>query len=309
MEIVGRQAFDAETDALAEDEGRDQPGDPGIDVHNRAAGEVEYAGLAQETAAPYPVGDRRVDDDDPETDEDQERRELEAIDDGAGYQRRGDDGEGHLKGHENRFGNRAGERVGCHTDQEHTVESADEGVALGKGEAVADDHPQHRDDAGDGEALHDRVEHVFLAYHSAVKQRQARDGHQQHQGGRGQHPRGVAAVERRRRALGQRRPGHEPTPGDDSADPQAPHQLAQSGPKECHGLDPSSLARPARQPCRGAPGAPTAFSSRSVPPPERSGGCEKRRIRWPSATEVATGRGTDAYSLGDWPKCDRIVGR
>ena len=48
-------------------------------------------------------------------------------------------------------------------------------------------------------ALHHRRQHVHLADHAAIEQGQARDGHHQHQRGRGQHPGGVAAIERRRR--------------------------------------------------------------------------------------------------------------
>ena len=79
--------------------------------------------------------------------------------------------------------------------QEDAAQAADDGAARREGEAVADDQPEHRDQAGDGEALHDRGEHVLLAHHAAVEQRQARNGHHQHERRRGQHPGGVAGVE------------------------------------------------------------------------------------------------------------------
>jgi hypothetical protein len=41
----------------------------GVDVHDRAAGEIERAHLRQPSAAPDPVRDRRVDDDRPQRDE------------------------------------------------------------------------------------------------------------------------------------------------------------------------------------------------------------------------------------------------
>ena len=81
--------------------------------------------------------------------------------------------------------------------EEEAAEAADEAAAVGEGERIADDHPQHRDQAGDAEALHHGGEDVHLAHHAGVEQRQARHGHQQHQGRRGQHPGGVAAIERR----------------------------------------------------------------------------------------------------------------
>ena len=138
--------------------------------------------------------------------------------------RRGDDGEGHLEGHVDRFRNRRRQRVDVaelHVLQEELADAAEIGAALGEGEAVADDRPQHRHQAGDREALHHRRQHVHLADHAAIEQRQARDGHHQDQRRRGQHPGGVAGIElgcggrrgirrgrsRRRRRLGERMSG------------------------------------------------------------------------------------------------------
>ena len=39
-QVVRRHVLGAEADALAEDEGADQAGDTGVDVHDRAAGEI-----------------------------------------------------------------------------------------------------------------------------------------------------------------------------------------------------------------------------------------------------------------------------
>ena len=104
------------------------------------------------------------------------------------------------KHHEHRFGDRALAGVAdVHALQEEARHAADIGVhaaAVGEGERVADHHPQHGDEAGDGEALHDGGEHVLLAHHAAVEQRQARDGHHQHQSGGCQHPRRVAGAQR-----------------------------------------------------------------------------------------------------------------
>ena len=50
-------------DALAEHQRADEAGDAGIDMHDRAAGEVEHAQAAEEAAAPDPMGDRAVDED------------------------------------------------------------------------------------------------------------------------------------------------------------------------------------------------------------------------------------------------------
>ena len=100
------------------------------------------------------------------------------------------------------------------------------GVSAGEGDAVADHHPQHGHEAGDREALHYGGQHVHLADHAAVEQRQPRDRHHQHERGRGQHPGGVAGVEldrlggsgggsRRRGGLRQRRGGQRQQRGAD----------------------------------------------------------------------------------------------
>ena len=89
-------------------------------------------------------------------------------------------------------------------DQAQRGQVADIGVAVAERQAVADDDPDHRDDAGDGEALHHGGEHVLLADHAGVEQRQAGDGHHQHQRGGGQHPGGIAGVDLRAFVLGQR---------------------------------------------------------------------------------------------------------
>ena len=72
----------------------------GVDVHHRAAGEVERTHLGDPAAAPHPVGDGRVDDEEPDADEHGVGAELEPVGGRAGDQRRRDDGEGHLEGGE-----------------------------------------------------------------------------------------------------------------------------------------------------------------------------------------------------------------
>ena len=66
---------------------------------------------------------------------------------------------------------------------------------VGEGEAVAVDRPQQGHHAGDGEALHQHRQHVLAAHHAGVEQRQAGNGHEQHQRGGRDHPGGVAGVE------------------------------------------------------------------------------------------------------------------
>ncbi len=93
---------------------RDGGGHGGVDVHDRAAGEVERAHLEQPAAAPHHVRQRRVDEHRPEADERHVGREPHALDDRARDQRRRDDGERALEAHEQHVRNqrRARRRVG-----------------------------------------------------------------------------------------------------------------------------------------------------------------------------------------------------
>ena len=68
----------------------------------------------------------------------------------------------------------------------------------GEGQRVAVDHPEDGDHAEAGEDLHQHREHVLGAHEAAVEQREARDGHQDDEDGRDQHPGGVALVDGRR---------------------------------------------------------------------------------------------------------------
>ena len=87
---------------------------------------------------------------------------------------------------------------------------ADVRAAGGEGHAVGDDRPQHGDEAGHRKALHHRGEHVHLADHAAVEQRQPGDRHHQDERDRGQHPGGVAAVDLRRARPRRQRPERRP---------------------------------------------------------------------------------------------------
>ena len=199
-----RHRFGAVAAPLAHHQGGHQPGDAGVDVHDGAAREIEDAHLVEVAAGtPHPMCDRRVDEDRPQADEPQQGGEFHAVGEGAADQRRRDDREGHLEAHVDRFGDRLrqiGDRIDPHAVQHETAHAADERVAIGKGEAVADDHPQDGDQTGHREALHHGRQHVHLADHAAIEQRQPGDGHHQNQCGRGQHPGGVAAVDAVRRS-------------------------------------------------------------------------------------------------------------
>ena len=209
-----RHVLRTQTDALAQDQAGDQGRGTGVQVNDRTTGIVHRTSRAQPAAAPHPMGDRAIDEDQPQPHEPEEGAELHAVGQRAGDQGRGDDREGHLEEHVDRFRNRARQRGNAgelHRTQEQIAEAADPVVhALvgigGEGQAVADHHPQHGDQRGGAEALRQRRQHILLAHHAAIEQAQARNGHHQHQRRGGQHPGGVARVQRILRRVG--RIGH-----------------------------------------------------------------------------------------------------
>ena len=81
-------------------------------------------------------------------------------------------------------------------------------VALVEGERVAHERPHDGRDGERGDAHHERVERVLRAHEPGVEEPERRR-HQQHERGRGEHPRGVARVDLALSAS--RRPDHAPT--------------------------------------------------------------------------------------------------
>ena len=174
---------------------RHQAGNTGVDVHHGAAREVEHAHGAEPPASPYPVADRCVHQRQPRTHEDQHGGELHALGKRADDQRRGNDGEGHLEGHEDRFRNRSIEGINADAFHERFAQTTPIRPGVAEGDAVGIQRPQHGDQCGNGEALHHRRQHVLGSHHAGVEQRQARDRHHQHQRRRGQHPGRVASIQ------------------------------------------------------------------------------------------------------------------
>ncbi len=197
--------------ATTQEDGADQPRDARVDVNDRAACEVQHAGGAQEAAAPDPVADGRIDQQRPQGREQQQTGIFHPLGEGAGDQGRGDDGEGHLEGDEQIFGN-AGQqgvrRAQGHAVQEQHVQAAHIGLKRGvrvgaEGDAVAGDEPDQRDHGEDADRLGDGGDDVLAAHHAAVEQGQTRQGHQQDQSGRGAQPGRAGAVQFQHRLVRQ----------------------------------------------------------------------------------------------------------
>ena len=74
----------------AEDVDGSEGGEAGGGVHDDATRKVPDAPRAHPAAAPDPMAEWRVDDDDPNRDEDEVGGEAEAVGEGAGHERGGD---------------------------------------------------------------------------------------------------------------------------------------------------------------------------------------------------------------------------
>ena len=112
---MGREEIAAVTHALSDQQRTDEAGDARVDVHHRAAGEIECAELEQIAfGEPHHVGDRQVHEGQPQAREQHDGRELHPLGERADDERRSDRRESELKRQEGHFGNRhpLGEGVG-----------------------------------------------------------------------------------------------------------------------------------------------------------------------------------------------------
>ena len=65
-QVVRRHVLGAEAHALAEHQAGDQTRGTGVQMHDGAAGIVERAQRAEPAAAPHPMGDRAIDEQQPQ---------------------------------------------------------------------------------------------------------------------------------------------------------------------------------------------------------------------------------------------------
>ena len=181
--------------------------DAGGRVHDDAAREIHHAEPGEPAAAPHPMSDRRIDDEEPKAAEQQHRAEVHALGKGADDQRRGDDREGHLEHEKDGLGHRRAGADGARPDigEQCQVQAADPWLrlaAVAEGQAVAEDQPQHRHERSDDHAVAQHRQHVLGAHQTAIEQREAGQRHEQHQGRGGEQPRRVGAVGAGLRGLG-----------------------------------------------------------------------------------------------------------
>ena len=190
-----------------------------VDVHHGTACEVECAFGPQPTcsschsfqsgsvsdgvrAVPIPdhVGDGHVAEGEPQSTEQQHGREASAFSESTHDQcardgrKRGLEGsEGQLRNH-HAFAERGSNGVRRDAFEEQLVQASDERVACCEGQGVAVEHPQDVNQRGHHKHLHQHRQHVLAADQAAVEQRQARNGHQNHEHGGHGHPSGIALV-------------------------------------------------------------------------------------------------------------------
>ena len=147
--------------------------------------------------APDHVGQREVDDEHPDRDEEQNRGELHALGDRADDQRRGDDREHHLIHRKHVLRNpvgvigigRAGDALKkkvFRPPEKRTVE------ALAENKAVAKRPPHDGDQARNTETLGEHGEDVLPANEAAVEESETGQRHEEHERSAGHHP-GVVA--------------------------------------------------------------------------------------------------------------------
>ncbi len=137
----------------------------------------------------------KVDDEQPEGGVHNHGAELDAFGVGSGDERRRDDGEHQLEGHEGQLRDGGGVvavRVNAHSVEEQVLGAADDGVPLSEREAVADDRPDDGCQRHEDEAVHQGTQDVFLTDEAPVEEGEARAGHQQYKCAARQHP-GIVA--------------------------------------------------------------------------------------------------------------------
>ena len=191
LELVARIA-----EALAQLQRAHQRRNPGSDVDDRAAGEIEArhfasAGVQQSTLAPDHMRHGEIDEQRPQHHKQEHGTELHALGESARDQGRRDDGEHQLIDHKclMRDGGRVIRiRIGAHTVQQRIAQIADERGTLTKSQAVTHQRPKHGDYGHQNKTLHHGAEHVLGADKATVEQRQSGSGHHEDQGGAGQHP-------------------------------------------------------------------------------------------------------------------------
>ena len=192
-----------EADAFANQISAHQTRDRGVNVDNGTAREVQRAVRRQQTATPDHVRNRHIGERQPDHHEDQDRRETNALGERAHNQPDGNAGERALERHVNILIEAAHQRGQFNVFQHHPVEVTKERVTRAERQRVTVNHPKHADQCKRHGNLRQHGENVFATDQTAVEQRNARNGHEQHQRG-ADHHKGVIGFVGHRRGSSQR---------------------------------------------------------------------------------------------------------
>ena len=172
-------------------------------VHDDAARKVPNAPASHPAAAPHPVAEGRVDENDPEGDEDEVGREADAVGERARHERRRDDREHALVAREDKGRNAGDHRSPIDAAEEEVGGRVAEELARvgAEAERVTDDEPHDRDHAHRAVVLHDHRHDRLPVQQSGVEERETGE-HELDEGHRDEHPRGVTRVDGERGRIG-----------------------------------------------------------------------------------------------------------
>ena len=148
-------------------------------------------------AGPYPVNNRRIDEDKPQGAEEHHRREVHPLHESADNQPGSDDRDGHVDHDEHDSRNAAFHAVSGNNLREKDTQVTDPGIVTFKSEALDADDPEKRSQAGQFETVHQHREQVLCAHEATVEQGEPRKGHQKNQDGANDHQGGIARIDRR----------------------------------------------------------------------------------------------------------------
>ena len=117
-----------ETLAITQHHGSNQRSDTGGDVHDDAASKVHDPQITQPTAAPDPVADRSVNQDQPSGRKEYDSRKAHTFSKATDDQGRCNDSKCHLKQCKHALRNRTGFRIFANLRQQHVIQATDKGV-------------------------------------------------------------------------------------------------------------------------------------------------------------------------------------
>ena len=183
-----RHDFFTETEPRSEQSAKNKCRPAGRHVHHCAARKIDRRNFRaripnavhESVDPPDHVGERKINDEHPNADEDKDGGESDSFGDRADNQSRRDDCKHQLIHRENVLRNPKGViAVGLRVDsaKKCKLQPADERRTARKNERIADGPPKNCHQSRDAETLRQDREHIFLPNQPTVKQRQSGKRH------------------------------------------------------------------------------------------------------------------------------------